>query len=86
MATNAGNAGEGYYAMSNGAWTVFTPGSGTGGGADQSPWTNNVDGAGYSLTNAGAVVVTGRVTGAQLWLGTASYFYDDGTNVLLVRP
>lgn len=34
IATNAGSASAGYYAMSNGAWTLIVPGVGTGGGAD----------------------------------------------------
>jgi hypothetical protein len=29
VATNAGGAGAGYYAMSNGSWTAFAPGSGS---------------------------------------------------------
>ncbi len=29
VATNAGGAGDGYFAMSNGAWTAFAPGSGS---------------------------------------------------------
>jgi hypothetical protein len=60
-------------------------GSGTGGGS-QTPATSNWDMAGYSLTNAGAVVVTGRVTGAQLWLGTNTYLMWNGTGIVQVIP
>lgn len=99
IATNAGAAGGGYYAMSNGAWTVFTPGSGTGGGgAAQSPWTNNVDAAGYSLTGANNVTATNRVTanngaltgngGGWLFTNAASarVLYWDGTNFASRAP
>jgi hypothetical protein len=58
LATNAGGAGAGYYAMSNGAWTAFAPGAGgaanavTNGGAtiNGSPITN---GASFTITGGG---------------------------------
>jgi hypothetical protein len=49
LATNAGSAGAGYYAMSNGAWTAFAPGSG-GGSAD-------------AVTNGGARLTAGTDIG-----------------------
>jgi hypothetical protein len=60
FATNAGGAGAGYYAMSNGSWTAFAPGAGgtanavTNGGA-------RVDG--QFITNGASITTSGGMSG-----------------------
>jgi hypothetical protein len=84
-ATNAGAAGGGYYAMSNGVWTSFAPGTGTGGG-NQTPLTNHVDAAGYSITNLLGLVSTAAVGQVAFRMPFGTYMeWSDGTSTNYVR-
>jgi hypothetical protein len=94
-ATNAGAAGAGLYAMSNGTWTAFTPGSGTGGGGADLASTNyfrnavnltNLTAAGIVTNNSDSFTVTNKMTANQLWFGTNAYWYFNTTGVVEVIP
>jgi hypothetical protein len=61
-------------------------GSGGGGVAELSPWTNDVSADGWSLTGAGNLTATGKVTALQVWLATNFYFYFNGTGIVSVIP
>jgi hypothetical protein len=79
--TNAGAAGGGYYAQSNGQWVAFAPGAG-GGAGNQSPLTNNVNAAGYSITNLSGVVSTAAVgqVAYQMPMGAIMRWYSNPSN------
>ena len=84
MTTNAGSAGAGYYAMSNGQWTVITPGSGTGGGLSGADATNITLGI---IANApSGFATTGTMTAVRHWYGTNAYTYYNGTGIVMVIP
>jgi hypothetical protein len=71
-ATNAGAAGTGYYAQSNGAWVAFSPGTGGGGGADLN--STNYFRNGQNLTNLTSVF-TGTGLAATSTIAATSTLY-----------
>ena len=87
--TNAGAAGAGYFAQSNGQWVAFSPGTGGGGGADLNS-TNyfrnaanltNLTAAGI-WTNAGASAIMYKTTNQTVASDGAGYtvIWDAYTN------
>ena len=76
LPAQTGNSGK--VLGTNGSTTFWTTG---GGGGSQTPWTSNINGAGYSLTGALNIGVTGAITGATITGAIA----DSGGQVFNVK-
>jgi hypothetical protein len=83
LATNAGGAGAGYYAMSNGAWTAFAPNAG---GTANAVTNGGVTINGAPITNGASFTITGGGSGGGLSnivvAGVAGTLSGSGSNVV----
>lgn len=52
-----------------------------GGGGNQTPWTNNINGAGYFLTNGGGITVTGIAKIGHLQIGSSNVFDNQDISI-----
>ncbi len=57
---------DGYVTVTNGSTVI---GAGSGGGGSQTPWTSDINGGGFQLTNVGNITSTGQVVAG----GTGHY-------------